>query len=327
VQDNQLKLKFECDSSVAVSLRNQIEWYFSDSNYLVSAFLQKQVSDHGGLPIKVLATFNKVKEITEDIQFIGSVLEGSKILEVSGDMIKRRLPVPTENTIDSRSIFVSGFPKARAEYKYLKEFFSNFGNVLSIRIKKRSNFEPNPHCFVEFANVDESLNYVQSGPTKWDQFTLKILPKEKYIENVRAMITPNLVIKVDISDTIDWRKIKTLFNQFGSNYTDVSSGIAYIQFNKPSSAQKAFTQLKENQLQVDGTTLTGNILTGYEEINYWLYKSGHPPIQGKINKCKRLKKPQNEDNSYETLLTKAQQELQKTDPELKLNMNYTNTNL
>uniref|UniRef100_A0A6B2L9Y4 RRM domain-containing protein n=1 Tax=Arcella intermedia TaxID=1963864 RepID=A0A6B2L9Y4_9EUKA len=278
------------------------------------------------MPIKVLATFNKVKEISEDVAFIGSVLEGSKILEVSGDVIKRRLPVPTENTIDSRSLFVSGFPKARAEFKYLKLFFEKFGKVLSIRIKKRSNFEPNPHCFVEFENI-ESLNNVQTTPLKWDQFTLKVLPKEEYIQNVRAMITSNLVIKVDniISDTLDWRKIKTLFNQFGSNYTDVKSGIAYIQFNKLSGAQKALTQLKESQLQVDGTTLTGNILTGHEEINYWLYKSSHPPIQGKINKCKRLKKP-NEDSSYETLLTKAQAELQKTDPELKLNINYTNTN-
>jgi hypothetical protein len=61
-----------------------------------------------GVPIEVLATFNKVKEISSDIDFITKVLRTSQTLQVSedGKKVKRIAPLPEVDTLNERSIYV-----------------------------------------------------------------------------------------------------------------------------------------------------------------------------------------------------------------------------
>jgi len=209
------------------------------------------------------------------------------------------------------------------------------GKYFQSELKRNLIFWTNPTVFVEFETEEEAIKFLSCGPKKWDQFDLTVIQKENYMQTISDKIKHNLVIFLeDLPENLDWRLIKTLFNQFGSNYSDIHQNacIAYIQFNNPNAALRAFKELEKKNLKIEDKVLKGSLLTGVEEIHYWLFKSRHPPISGKINKCKRKKKPEKNENTFQSLVQRATEELKKTQPtqetqqtELKLNINHINT--
>lgn len=71
-------------------LLKQIEYYFSPENLCKDTFLRKNMDGEGWVQISVIAGFNKVKEITNNLQFIVETLQLSTVIEVQGGRVRRR---------------------------------------------------------------------------------------------------------------------------------------------------------------------------------------------------------------------------------------------
>merc|ERR1719234_2775337 len=72
-------------------VKHQIEYYFSPENLQRDFFLRRKMSPEGFLPISLIASFNRVQQLTQDITFIVASVADSTIVEVKdGLMIRPR---------------------------------------------------------------------------------------------------------------------------------------------------------------------------------------------------------------------------------------------
>ncbi|KAL3845005.1 hypothetical protein ACJIZ3_002408 [Penstemon smallii] len=69
---------------------NQIDYYFSNENLVKDTFLRKKMDAEGWVPIKFIAGFKRVTQLTDNIQLILDSILASNIVEVQGDKIRRK---------------------------------------------------------------------------------------------------------------------------------------------------------------------------------------------------------------------------------------------
>lgn len=69
---------------------HQIDYYFSNENLIKDIFLRKNMDEQGWVPIKLIAGFAKVKNLTDDIAFITKAIRTSTLVEVKDDKIRRQ---------------------------------------------------------------------------------------------------------------------------------------------------------------------------------------------------------------------------------------------
>ncbi|XP_008806121.1 la-related protein 1C-like [Phoenix dactylifera] len=72
------------------ALLKQIEYYFSPDNLCKDIYLRQNMDDQGWVPISLIAGFNRVKQLANNIQYILDTVRGSDIVEVQGEKIRRR---------------------------------------------------------------------------------------------------------------------------------------------------------------------------------------------------------------------------------------------
>ncbi len=58
------------------------EYYFSTENLTKDVFLRRKMDPEGCIPISLIATFNRVKALTQDIQLILKAVDVSDIVEL-----------------------------------------------------------------------------------------------------------------------------------------------------------------------------------------------------------------------------------------------------
>ncbi|RCV46478.1 hypothetical protein SETIT_9G535400v2 [Setaria italica] len=68
----------------------QIDYYFSDDNLCKDTFLRQHMDDQGWVPLSLIAGFRKVKDLTNNIQFILETVMLSTVVEVQGDKLRKR---------------------------------------------------------------------------------------------------------------------------------------------------------------------------------------------------------------------------------------------
>ncbi|KAJ4468779.1 hypothetical protein J3R30DRAFT_3304423 [Lentinula aciculospora] len=80
-------------------LLGQLEYYLSPQNLAQDFFLRQkasmtdfvwQMDSHGWVPISLIASFNRVRQITTDEPFVRDVLNISSVVEVEGDMVRMK---------------------------------------------------------------------------------------------------------------------------------------------------------------------------------------------------------------------------------------------
>nr|XP_010941333.1 LOW QUALITY PROTEIN: la-related protein 1C-like [Elaeis guineensis] len=71
-------------------LLKQIEYYFSSDNLCKDIYLRQKMDVQGWVPISLIAGFNRVKQLTNNIPYILDTIRGSNIVEVQGEKIRRR---------------------------------------------------------------------------------------------------------------------------------------------------------------------------------------------------------------------------------------------
>ncbi|XP_054797936.1 la-related protein 1C-like [Prosopis cineraria] len=71
-------------------LVNQIDYYFSDANLVKDEFLRSNMDEQGWVPITLIASFRRVKSLTNNVQVILDSMRNSNVVEVQGDKLRRR---------------------------------------------------------------------------------------------------------------------------------------------------------------------------------------------------------------------------------------------
>ncbi|MCD7451987.1 hypothetical protein HAX54_014597 [Datura stramonium] len=69
---------------------NQIDYYFSKENLVKDKFLRQKMDEHGWVPVTLIAGFNKVRELTDNMQLILNVVRSSTVVEVQGEKLRQR---------------------------------------------------------------------------------------------------------------------------------------------------------------------------------------------------------------------------------------------
>lgn len=78
------------DPQLNAKIVHQIDYYFSNENLIKDEYLRKNMDEHGWVPVTLIANFNKVTQLTENIQQILDAVRSSTVVEVQGDKIRKR---------------------------------------------------------------------------------------------------------------------------------------------------------------------------------------------------------------------------------------------
>lgn len=70
------------DSELHTKIVNQIDYYFSDLNLSNDTYLKRNMDDQGWVPLNLIAGFNKVKLLTDNIQIVLDAVRTSSVVEV-----------------------------------------------------------------------------------------------------------------------------------------------------------------------------------------------------------------------------------------------------
>ncbi|CDK25815.1 unnamed protein product [Kuraishia capsulata CBS 1993] len=179
---------------VKAQILKQVEFYFSDSNLLSDNYLWKtSQANEGWVPIANISQFNRMKRY-RPIELIAEALRGSKdLLEVSedGELVRRKSALPpsprdVELKINERSVFVEKLPKD-ATLEVLEEFFSKYGKVNQIRMKrsKQKGFEGS--ATVEFNLLEDAKKFLELDPKPlFEEKELAVISKVAYDEARQA---------------------------------------------------------------------------------------------------------------------------------------------
>lgn len=150
------------NKEVKKAIKEQIEFYFSDSNVLKDKFILEQINKdpNGWVDLKLIANFNRVKQLSQDMKVITKSLKHSHIVELSEDKskLRRKNPLPKEDTSDSRTIYIENL-KGTYDHLTIKAQFSKYGKVNLVSLPRyKITKEYKGFGFVEFSTEEESKN-------------------------------------------------------------------------------------------------------------------------------------------------------------------------
>lgn len=172
-------------------IKDQIEFYFSDSNFPRDKFLRAVAaqSEQGYVPIATLLTFAKLKALSEDPKVIAEAIKGSELVAANedGTQIKRVTPLPEVDTSTERTIYAKGW-KSGTSIDTIKEVLGKFGKVLSVRVRKTKDKKSlKDSVFVEFSTVDEAKAAL-AEPIKIEESVLLTKMRQVYIDEKKALV-------------------------------------------------------------------------------------------------------------------------------------------
>ncbi|XP_043709672.1 la-related protein 1C [Telopea speciosissima] len=78
------------DPQLRAVLVKQIDYYFSSENLCKDIFLRQNMDEQGWVSVSLIAGFNRVKQLTNNVPFILDAVRSSTVVEIQGDKIRKR---------------------------------------------------------------------------------------------------------------------------------------------------------------------------------------------------------------------------------------------
>uniref|UniRef100_A0AAX7W403 La-related protein 7 n=1 Tax=Astatotilapia calliptera TaxID=8154 RepID=A0AAX7W403_ASTCA len=147
-------------------VKKQVEFWFGDVNLSKDRFLKKlmEESDRGYVDISVLASFNRMKQLTTDTKLIARALKNSSVVELNleGTKVRRQLPIgELPNDVDSRTVYVELLPKD-VTHSWIERVFTKCGNVVYVSIPRyKSSRDSKGFAFVEFEKEEQAQKAIE----------------------------------------------------------------------------------------------------------------------------------------------------------------------
>lgn len=263
----------------------QVEFYFSDSNLPRDKFLKEEISkNNGGVAVSTIASFARIKALTENQDTIIEALKDSKLVRVTEDkMIQRITPIPDVVDRTLMTIFCKGFPET-ATLDQLEEFYNDCAPVKSIRMlrdKKSKAFIGN--CFVEF-DTAENAERVSKLDLVFEEAKIEMMMKTEYEAKRNAekksqekpakelekyLVKGCLVVLDNVPTDMHPKEIRKAVSQHGNVafvQVDEESKSAMCRFRDPVAAQ--VVQLCTDGIKLQENTVTMRVATEEEETEY-----------------------------------------------------------
>ncbi|KAI8385772.1 hypothetical protein BD560DRAFT_443793 [Blakeslea trispora] len=178
----------------------QVEFYFSDSNLPYDKFLWtlRANATEGWIPIETIASFKKMKMITEDFDAVVKALKEheSEIYEIDADgkNIRRKSEVVQQDHV-SRSVYVSGLPLVDVDAQdpvaelfklqdKVEDLLAEHGKILCVRLKKNDE-RPKKFkgsAYIEFETPEIAQKVAELKDVEFDGNKLEFMYKPKYHE-------------------------------------------------------------------------------------------------------------------------------------------------
>ncbi|XP_060520486.1 la-related protein 7 [Cylas formicarius] len=168
------------------TILNQMEFYFSDSNLSKDRFLSHLLSENNHVDIDLFFKFNKIRKLNCTVEDIRKAIKKSEIIELSedGQKIGRKKPVKVKDNVDACTIYVENI-KSDANHEWLRQVFSEFGQVTYVSIPKYKHNRVNKgFAFIEYETereANEALSFFESVGLK--------MPCDKDPEQLRSIAT------------------------------------------------------------------------------------------------------------------------------------------
>ena len=194
------------DDEAKQKVKEQVEFYFSDSNLPRDKFLRETVeADPAGyVDISLLMTFSRLRTLlarvsnahhVESTVDVAALLETSKVLAVSTD--KRRVRRISElrprevvdAEVEQRSVYASPFPMD-VSIDDLTKFFSKHTKILSIRLRRHvSSKDFKGSIFLELPDAASCAALIlKSGELEFDGAPLNLVKKQTYLSSKKVQV-------------------------------------------------------------------------------------------------------------------------------------------
>jgi lupus La protein len=179
-------------------LKEQIEFYFSDSNYAKDKFMNARAAENDGfVPITALLTFKRLQNMNATLELIKEAIKDSTVVELKDDGLKK---VKTQEfqdylndtEISKRVVYIKGFSQD-ISLDEIKEQLSKHFTPVKVTLRRDDNKVFKGSCFVELESkekAEEVLNMKIEVPAeesaenakkqKLDTVFLEIISRETY---------------------------------------------------------------------------------------------------------------------------------------------------
>lgn len=301
------------DQTRIISVRTQMEFWFSASNLRRDWYLRRQMDPEGWLDPSVFLLFNRVKSLNASVDDIILACSISDELEVSvpspssfGDTagqtrVRRSTSLPDFREWDEeelkRSFMLKRIP-ADSTIESIQAIFQPLADVSYVRIYQSKDFPNSPKALICFEDV-------HTADSVFAAFGKDARPEAQGIVMRRRIVAPNsspeesiagkgtdlvkvplLVFQItSLAEDVSW---KTLFSELGFLLKHkADQQIRYLMY-APGSTQCYFTildnvasrdiidDLVTNGLEIDSRRASVRFLEDSEELRkYWVTANAH----------------------------------------------------
>jgi hypothetical protein len=125
------------DASLDERIRDQVEFYFSARNLRKDRFLQKAMNDEGWVQLDIIASFNKMRQLTPEISVVQAACQGSPVVELSDDLSDIRQRGWGEASTTSSTTSVSVPDRMKGLFLMTSKFSTEKPTWMTIKILLR----------------------------------------------------------------------------------------------------------------------------------------------------------------------------------------------
>ena len=186
------------ESDDQAEIRRQVEFYFSDSNLPVDAYLLKLTGakDNKPVPLKTIHDFKRMRHF-QPYSAVREAVANSEFLDLNDhDEITRKTPLADKFTDDvdenksiaqttsmARSAYVKGFPEETEKTQLdLEAFFAAY-NVKAVRLRRQEDGYFKGSVFIEFESEEDQKTFLESEQKlEFGGKTLQVMSKQEYVD-------------------------------------------------------------------------------------------------------------------------------------------------
>jgi lupus La protein len=200
-EQRQNKSRFENlpESDDAGEIRRQVDFYFSDSNLPIDAYLLKLTGgkENKPVPLKTIHDFKRMRHF-QPYSAVRDAVANSKFLNLNeADEITRKVALADKYGDDAqenkkiassdnmkRSIYVKGFGNETEKSQLeIEEFFEPYGPVTAVRLRRADDGFFKRSVFAEFESEEGAKAFLELDPKpKFNDNELTVMSKQEYVD-------------------------------------------------------------------------------------------------------------------------------------------------